>query len=246
MMNVSKKRSPSYPRISLIRALDMVGRVYEAAFDSAIDTETALKLMGFQGQSGPSTAALASIKQYGLIEGRDRAIKVTPLAIRILHPSNDEEKNSGLREAATNPRFYGDVEKQFGGRIPGDQVLKSQLVRSYGFNPNGADDFIRVLKENRAFMETPERVEEMPAIDREDSTSNSALVVNRSPLNVPHAMGRSPSQLGLNGEESLRFRVSPDCVVSILFSGPVSRHAIDKSIQYLELAKENYPDAPKE
>ena len=238
-MAVSKKRSPSYPRISLIRALDMVEKVYQAAFDSSIDTETSLKLMGFQGQSGPSTAALSSIKQYGLIEGRDQAIKVTPLAIRILHPSNEEEKNSGLREAASNPRFYADIEKQFGGRIPGDQVLKSQLVRSHGFNPNGADDFIRVLKENRAFMEMPERSDDGSATEREDSTSQSTMSRSR-PVHNLASMG--PPQLGAIGEESLRFRVSPECVVSIFFSGPVSRHAIEKSIQYLELAKESYSD----
>jgi len=240
---VSKKRSPSYPRISLVRALDMVEKVYQAAFDSPIDTETSLKLMGFQGQSGPSTAALASIKQYGLIEGRDQAIKVTPLAIRILHPSNEEEKTLGLREAASNPRFYSDIEKQFGGRIPGDQVLKSQLVRSHGFNPNGADDFIRVLKENRAFMEMPERAEEVPTSEREDSTSQSFLGRSR-PIQNPASV--SSAQVGSTGEESLRFRVSPECVVSIFFSGPVSRHAIEKSIQYLELAKENYSDAPND
>ncbi|WP_159012185.1 hypothetical protein [Bradyrhizobium sp. S69] len=219
----------------------MVDRIYQAAFDSAIDTETSLKLMGFQGQSGPSTAALSSIKQYGLIEGRDQAIKVTPLAVRILHPSNDEEKSSGLREAASNPRFYADIEKQFGGRIPGDQVLKSQLVRSHGFNPNGADDFIRVLKENRAFMEMPERIEDGHTTEREDSTPQPALSSSR-PLH--NSVRMTSPQLGSIGEESLRFRVSPECVVSIFFSGPVSRHAIEKSIQYLELAKENYSDPP--
>jgi hypothetical protein len=37
-------------------------------------------------------------------------------------------------------------------------------------------------------------------------------------------------------------RVSPDCVVQIMFAGPVTQQAGEKLIAHLQLAKDNYPN----
>lgn len=43
-------------------------------------------------------------------------------------------------------------------------------------------------------------------------------------------------------KEILTQRVSPDCMVQVVFDGPVSQKAVEKLIAYLELAKDNYPE----
>lgn len=234
-MPVIIKRSPSYPRVSLDRAIELTGKVYTSAYQSDVDTETVLHLMGFEGKSGPSTAALSSLKQYGLIEGRDQALRVTPLALQILHPKTQAEKLEALRDAARAPQFYEEIRKQFGGKLPGDQVLKSYLVRNHSFNPNGAEFFLRILKHNRAYMD-----------ESETGLDGSVAVETPQPmteLRPAISNARTEDEEGAESEKDIfRFRVAPNCIARIIFTGPVTKSAIEKTIQYLELAKDNYPD----
>lgn len=227
------RRSPSYPRISLDRAIDLARKVYDSAYESNVDVTTAVGLMGYQGKSGPSLAALASLKQYGLMEGRDQALRITSLALRILHPSNEVERLAALKSAVFLPTFYEEIGKQFSGRMPGDQVLKSHLVRNHGFTQGGADDFIRVLKDNRPYMDAPLTSRETSAAEPEQDSQPS---IARESLR-----STEPAETE-EDREILRFRVSPDCMVRISFLGPVSQAALEKTIQYLELAKDNYPE----
>jgi hypothetical protein len=240
-MSVPIRRSPSYPRISLDRAVILAEKVYDSAYQSAVDTTTVLELMGYLGKSGPATAALSSVKQYGLIEGRDQALKVTPLALRILHPTNDLERRMGLKEAVLAPQFYNEIRMQFEGKIPADQVLKSHLVRVHGFNPNGADDFIRILKDNRPYIDLDieaHQTKEHEAENKESDKANTAIGVAPSAA----AEDRESEMLGEPNRDIFRFRISPTCTVRIIFSGPVTQNALEKTIQYLELAKDSYTE----
>jgi hypothetical protein len=198
--------------------------------------------MGFQGKSGPATAALSSIKQYGLIEGRDQALKVTPLALSLLHPKNDLERRAALKEAALLPQFYNEIRMQFEGKIPADQVLKSHLVRVHGFNPNGADDFIRVLKDNRPYIDLD--VEILPQKRDESENQNKESDEISLPTGTSaSAEERETEMFGGSGKDIFRFRISPSCIVRIIFSGSVTRGGLEKTIQYLELAKDSYPES---
>src|SRR5262245_13480816 len=132
-MAISVRRSPSYPRISLNKAVELTEKVYASAYDAVIDVNTMIGLMGFQGRTGPAAAAIASLRQYGLVEGRDQSMKITPLAIRILHPSHFAERTEALEEAVFKPELYSEIRSHFGGKIPGDEVIKSYLVRNDGF-----------------------------------------------------------------------------------------------------------------
>jgi hypothetical protein len=231
---IAQQRSPSYPRVSLDRAVDLVRRVYDSAYENPIDTMTALNLMGFQGKSGPSVSALSSVKQYGLIEGRDQSLRVTSLALKILHPANEAERATALREAAFLPAFYREIGNQFAGRIPSDQVLKSHLVRNHGFTQGGADFFNKILRDNRAYLDSPPPIS-VGAIDTTGQVAEGITAVGERTRNAD-------SEEGVEGAaEVLRFRISPECTVRIAFYGHVSQSAIDKTIKHLELVKDNYP-----
>jgi len=231
---ITLKRSPSYPRISLDRAVDLARKVHASAYESNVDVDTVVSLMGYQGKSGPSLTALASLKQYGLIEGRDQSLRITSLALKILHPANEAERLSSLKIAVFLPALYEEIGKQFSGRIPGDQVLKSHLVRNHSFTQSGADDFIKILKDNRPYMEgspaTPEPANMDAGLTTQSSTGNESLK-------------SIPPEGVEDSREMLQFRISPECTVRIEFFGTVSISAIEKTIRYLELAKDNYPEA---
>src|SRR5438094_734886 len=100
---IDRTRSPSYPRIALERAIELTRRVYGAAHTATVDTNTFLELMGFAGNTGPARSALASLKQFGLVDGRDQSVKVTPLALSILQPMDESEKSAAVRAAFAAP-----------------------------------------------------------------------------------------------------------------------------------------------
>jgi hypothetical protein len=238
-----KKRSPSYPRISLNKAIDLARRVHESAYQSAVDNDTVLTLMGFRGKSGPATAALASLKQYGLIEGRDQALRITPLAIRIFHPSDIQERDGALLDAVFTPQFYDGIRKQFAGKIPADQVLQSYLIRNHGFKNKGAQEFIKILKENRPYM----GIVAADFSQTANLTSNASSNENFNQLNTkmpPQFASQTRKESGRQDSEDseiYRLRVTPDCVVTITYNGRISRRAIDQTISYLGFVKSNFP-----
>jgi hypothetical protein len=249
----SGKRSPSYPRISLDRAVAMAKNIYDSAYEAPVDTDTALQLMGYSGRSGPSTAALSSLKQYGLVEGRDQALRITPLALRIFHPSTPSERFEALNQAVFAPAFYSEIKSQFGGKLPSDQVLKSYLIRTHSFNPSGADFLAKILRENRTYMEQAGSAPTPPSPDLEDpdpeqtsvpSLRSEAFVprIDPSTLRILHSepSSRELERREQESAEVLQFRISPECIVRISFIGKVSRSAIEKTVQYLDIAKDQY------
>jgi hypothetical protein len=200
-----------------------------------------MKLMGYGGRSGPSAAALSSLKQYGLIEGRDQALRITPLALQIIHPTNQSEKSEALKQALFQPEIYSEIKAVFGTKIPADQVVRSHLVRNHGFHPNGADKLIKILKENRNYAEGG-AVSQQGDLNR---VSHSAVESDDDQATfeseLPEAGSPVISLLEKKGE-TLQFRASQKCVVNIRFDGELSQSAISKTIAFLELLQDNYPE----
>jgi hypothetical protein len=243
-MPTAIKRSPSYPRIDLDRAVELAKKVYDSTFESSVDTETLYELMGYRGKSGPSASALSALKQYKLVEGRDQALRIAPLALRILHPANEQEKADALAEAVFAPQLYNEIRVQFSGKLPSDQVLKSYLVRTHSFNPNGADELIRILRVNRAHMERSSSMSAAQSVDETYVGRSNTIHLRAADLGETEhendARSRVESDVDDAHKEILRFRISPTCVVRIIFTGSVSRSAIERTIQFLELAKDQY------
>jgi hypothetical protein len=195
-----------------------------------------MELMGFQGRSGPAAAALASLRQYGLVEGRDQSMRLTALAIRVLHPTDLTEKAAAVEEAFYKPDIYGEIRSQFSGKIPGAQVLKSYLIRTRGFNPNGADDFIKIFKENQQYLEQYVHVQRTADSDQTTASDPEDPVLRTG--SEEDTVTRQASAK----TETLKLRASANCTVTIQFDGDVTQTAIKKTMAYLELALDNYPE----
>lgn len=163
-------KSPSYPSASLGEAIAGVAKIEGVYRRSAADREQAAKLLGYSGLSGPASKALAALASYGLVEASGKGMmKVTPLAVRILYPKDDEERQAAIREAATTPPLYRDIWKQFPDHgVPPEGGVISYLNRA-GFNPSA------VPKAAKAFRATAAFVEELPVNEsrRHDGASTS-------------------------------------------------------------------------
>lgn len=252
------KRSPTYPSYDLQRAVSFIEKIHDSAGNSKIDRETALKLMGFAALSGPASAAFSSLRQYGLISGREADVQLTPLALQILHPVSSEERREALREAALTPEIFRAVLAHFSGKFPADEVLKAHLIRVREFNPNGAAAFVTALRRTVEFLSSndislshPSGMARDESVTELDRRTDQARQTSREP-SVPRESAEEgrysrstlypAAESGLPQIESLSFRLSPKVRVSLKFEGPVTQSGISTLIDFLRLSQNTYPE----
>jgi hypothetical protein len=140
-------RSPSYPSHDLERAIAYARRIYDADGCAEAAKKVILQHMGFTGESGPAGTALASLRQYGLLEGRGDKYKLTHRALDILLAPNDsQERSKALRDAALDPPIFKEIWEKYSGHLPSDQNLRYYLEKDRGFNKNAVEGVVKALR----------------------------------------------------------------------------------------------------
>lgn len=138
-------RSPQYPYFDLPTALEKVQKIWESEGRAEVDPEVAAQDMGFSGTSGSSFSALSALRKFGLIEGRGD-LRLTDLALKILLPKSEDEKDGAIQEAALKPKLYKDLWEQYSSSgLPSDEALIAALVRDYKFNKKKAQPCVQDL-----------------------------------------------------------------------------------------------------
>lgn len=163
---ITKDRSPRSPMSSLEDAIELIRRFYAQARTAAVKPESAVKAMGYSGMTGTSMTALGTLGQYGLIERTSGNITVSSLAVRILHPSSDAQKDAAIREAATLPKVFQSQLNGFEHCAP--EIITNHLIQE-GFAPDRAKKVAQVYLENRRFA----KLDEAGSAPVEDSLSPS-------------------------------------------------------------------------
>ncbi len=148
--------SPGYPNMSLPKAIAAARKIFDADRRNPIDRAVAAKHMGYSGPSGASDKALASLAHYGLTEKTGKGeIKVSQLALDIIHPEKPEHKPRALFEAGFKPQVFKDLKERFGGHVS-EEALRSYLIRenfqNIAINPvmNAYFETCRFLEQEKA------------------------------------------------------------------------------------------------
>lgn len=129
-MSEQRSRSPRYPSMPLDEAIDLARKVYAGDGMHAVDREVAAGHLGYRGLSGASAQALASLAQYGLIESSGKGqVRLTSLALDIIEPQDDAEKERSLRAAAWTPRLFSELRDRFPATTPSEGNLRAYLIR---------------------------------------------------------------------------------------------------------------------
>lgn len=231
---IQRQRSPGYPQIGLQKCIELVKKIYEGAHTGEIDSATLIGLMGYSAVSGQGLSAASAVKKFGLIEGRGEKLKVSSLALKILEPMSAEERQDSVKEAALKPELYSEVLTRFGGKIPSDEVMRSFLIRNYEFAPTGADNFIKAFKETVESIERTVVAAEPPQNGPSQEEPKPQTIVSSLEASIP-----TVSEIAPPGER-LTFRISQSAKVHVTFEGDISRSAIERLIQFLELTKDSY------
>jgi hypothetical protein len=157
---VRKERSPSFPFISLGKAIERARTVADAHRRSPARLITVGETWGYAAQSSGLLQTAAALKGYGLLEdigkGQDRRAQLTDLAWRILHDTRPGAREEAIREAALRPRLMAEYAAQWLPERPSNNHCLSELHLDRGFTQAAAELFLRVFDETVAFANLKE------------------------------------------------------------------------------------------
>ena len=226
---MARVRSPDYPNISLVAALDRIRKVHAVEGTNEMSRESLVQMLGYAGLSGPSGKLLSSLAKYGLITKTGIGeVKVSELAMDIMYGEPDR-KNVALIEAMNSPILFAEINQKWPDRPPAEQTLRSFLARK-GFS-------IKVL--NRvisAYRDT------MNLVSDESGRYNTGSEKTFDE-GEPTPMQQSPSLSDLSqtpppsmpGGDSMRVSITSNGLEVTARLGDVQ--AIDKLIQVLKATK---------
>ena len=145
-------RSPNYPALSLVEALDKVAGIYRQIHNHAGPREVIAKAMGYAGLNGASATAISALHKYGLLERSGEEIKVSDRAMRIMHPHAPAERAEAIRQAAFEPQLFAELNERFPDHMPNDELLRNYLVRK-GFAPAALTAVISAYRDTSDMVE---------------------------------------------------------------------------------------------
>ena len=236
---MARIRSPNYPAIGLPEAIAKVKVVHEKEQHLAAPKVVIAKHLGYKGLNGSALKTLSALAKYGLIEevASDK-IKVSDLAISILHPRSQDEKTLAIKDAASRPVLFVEIASEWPNGTPSDDNLKAYLIRK-AFAVDAVD---RVIK---SYRETIDLVAGIPGAylgSTQDSVQNSKEVpaMQQLPQMPPPTRGHispppqssppPPMRVAFDGE---RIEVSAILTDSV---------AVDRLIKALQANKDLLPD----
>jgi hypothetical protein len=142
-------RSTSYPILNLKTAIDRLITLHQSLGKGPYSREDATKGMGYSGLSGASSRAVAALVQYGLLDRVGNTYSISLLSNDILHPESEIQKNRALKVAATKPKIFSTILKEYQGQsLP--TMLENILIRK-NISSNCAKDVVANIKETFMF-----------------------------------------------------------------------------------------------
>lgn len=234
---MAKMRSPNYPAMGLSDALQRVRALWAKEKRTPVSPAVAAEAIGYRGLSGPSRTALASMKKYGLVDNDDRSIRVSDLALSIMHPSDAETGLAAVQQAALNPELFRQMFEKL--RDASDGALKSYLITKLEFSEVGARQLIRAYRDTLAVakLDGPASYpsQAMAELDHSEIPYNEALdflpVVHMAHRTLDHKMGSGDKQQKTT-QQTYSWPLSPGVMGEVRIIGA------EATLEHLEAIRE--------
>lgn len=183
---MAKVRSPNYPAIPLLDALEAVRPAYKAEHRNKMAKMTLAKHLGYNSLNGRSLAKIGAVRAYGLIEGSSDGLRVSDDAIQaLMAPEGSPDRAAALARLALKPSLFKEIRGEYPGVHPSEDNLRYWLIKQ-NFTPDAAG------KAAATYLET------MRIVGGEPSDYNP-------PSTQEGEMQPEPSKADLAPEKPLRF-----------------------------------------
>ena len=179
----SKKndRSPSFPFITLTKALERTRELYSAARRHEMRLPDAATAMGYGAKSSGAIQSLAALIAYGFVEdngsGEGRKFKVTDLGFKALEDQRPGARQSALAAAAVLPKVIAEYVDKWGEGRPADAICISELRFERGFTEDGAKSFLRVFDDALSYAKVGNPDKNTDIKDEDGGTDLPQIVV---------------------------------------------------------------------
>lgn len=230
---MARARSRNYPAISLADAIERAKALYKQEGRAAAPAEVVVRAWGYNSLNGASLRVVSALRQYGLVEGSNEQVRLSPRALTlILEPETHPEYSDALHEALQAPALFQDIVQEYGEDLPSDPALISYLVRKQNFGEGAAKTLIE------AFRDSVDLVKSKVAGYTSSTKANN---VPSTELNDNDSKALDKKQLRATKAAQLKeftFPLSDDTVVTLSITGPMPRGAdLAMFTDWLELVK---------
>lgn len=144
-----KDRSPSFPFITLTKAVERARELFTAAKRHEMRLPDAAAAMNYGAKSSGAIQTLAALIAYGLVEdsgsGDARKFRISDLGFKTLEDERPGAREGALAQAATAPKLIAEYLPMWGEGRPADGICISELRIDRGFTEDGAASFLRVF-----------------------------------------------------------------------------------------------------
>jgi hypothetical protein len=170
---MARSRSPEYPAIGLLEAIERVEAVYNSGvYRTPLTRQSLAEHMGYKSLSGASLPVLSALAKYGLIEGRGDDNRISELAVSIIaHPPGSSERAKAIREAAGKPELFAQLDQRTNDGKTTDQAIRSYLL-TRGFIPPAADAAIRAYRETKELVKGEFQGYQSPELEADGAIKN--------------------------------------------------------------------------
>lgn len=155
-----KDRSPSFPFITLTKAVERTRSLFEQAKRHEMRMADAAAAMGYGAKSSGVIQTLAALIAFGLVEdngsGDARKFKVSDLGFKVLADQRPGAREAALAEAALKPKLIAEYATAWASGRPSDAICLSELHIDRGFTEDGAKTFLRVFDDAVGYAKVDE------------------------------------------------------------------------------------------
>lgn len=170
------KRGPAAPVIPLYEALQRARKIYEAEHSNPMTPEVIAQHIGYKGISGTSLSMIATLRQYGILEGRGDDVRLSEDVITVFADEEigSEERGDALAMMLGKPPLFQEIMDTF-PNAPSAPNIRA-FVAKRGFSTNAASSIANIYLESMEFVDL-EISSYSRAIERNTEKPNMEQVV---------------------------------------------------------------------
>jgi len=164
-IKTKRQRSPSFPYMPLSKCIGLVEKLHNAANVSFVRIDAIAEFWNVTAYSGSHLRYVSALSEFELIEtqgsGKERKIKLSQDAVRILEDQREGVREELLAKAAIKPRmintiFNGSENANFTGWgfvRPADSIAVSALKFDFKFTTEGAKKFLSIYDDCLKYLQ---------------------------------------------------------------------------------------------
>jgi len=151
--DLKKRRMPTqaFPKNSLMDSLRIAQSIKANNASRPFNRLTLAKTLNYTPNSSTFRMLITSSGKFGLTKGSYQAerIELTPLAISIVMPKSEYEKNEALKQALFSIPFYNKFFTDFNNNmLPSKEILINTLIRDYSIPAEDTETCYQLLIKN--------------------------------------------------------------------------------------------------